>query len=286
MQENWQCRWSPTIGELEGTHQDAWGTVDYVDKEKPTCFFGLYGLSDFYALWSHKGKRAILWAGSDILHFTNGYWLNGIGSIKLEHYSLAEWINSHCESYVENEVEYHALKAAGVEAKIVPSFLGKIDDYKIEYKQKKRPKVYASVSGNDFELYKWPEIERVAELVPEVDFYLYGNMVEWKSENKNVFVRGRILKEEMNKEVSKMQCGFRPLEFDGCSEIIVKSALWGQHPISRINYPFVSSYRKQNELLSLLRDLKNKKEPNLKARDWFINNLNNFPWNSKKIDNQ
>ena len=75
MQEKWQCRWSPTLGALEEGHQDIWGTDDYTDIERPTVFFGVYGLPDFYTLWRHKGKKAILWAGTDIQHFRKGYWL-------------------------------------------------------------------------------------------------------------------------------------------------------------------------------------------------------------------
>ena len=75
----WQCKWSPTLGELEATHQEVWGTSDYVSDETPTVFFGLYGLPDFYALWRHKGRKCILWTGSDIRHFRDGYWLDEKG---------------------------------------------------------------------------------------------------------------------------------------------------------------------------------------------------------------
>jgi len=61
-------RWSPTLGALEDTPENIWGTEEYnpeTDSELPTVFCGLYGLPDFYALWRHKGKKWVWWsAGS------------------------------------------------------------------------------------------------------------------------------------------------------------------------------------------------------------------------------
>ena len=272
----WQCRWSPTLGELESTHQEIWGTDDYTDQERPTCFFGIYGLPDFYALWRHKGRKAILWCGSDIRNFDKGYWLDDKGEIKLLTTPLAKWISKYCESWVENQVEYDLLKEWGIESQICPSFLGKIDSFKVSFKQGN--KVYLSCSGNDHLLYRWDLIEEIAGEIPEITFYLYGSN-EWQTKHKNVIIRGRIDKNLMNKETSEMQAGLRPLEFEGASEIIVKSLLQGQHTISRIKYPFVDSYETKEELIKLLKELPNKKEPNLKAREWFFKNLNCYPWN-------
>src|SRR5689334_12368419 len=111
----WQCRYAPSLGALEGTPEEVWGTLPYLSEDEPTVFFGVYGLPDFYTLWRHQGRKAILWAGSDIRHFINGYWLNDEGSIKLEPMALAEWINKNCESYVENGVEAEALRTLGIE---------------------------------------------------------------------------------------------------------------------------------------------------------------------------
>lgn len=268
-------RWSPTLGNLESTHQKVWGTKNYnpkTDIEKPCVFFGLYGLPDFYALWRHKGKRWILWAGTDITHFVNGYWLDEKGKIKLCPKSLAKWINRYCESWVENEVEAEALEKIGIKTKICPSFLGDVNKFKICYKPSDRPKIYASCSGNEFEKYGWYEIENLAWLFREYDFYLYGNTKPFKTGQKNVIIRGRIPKDVMNREIKEMQCGLRLLEFDGFSEVLAKSILWGQWPISTIKYPHILS-------ITDLPKLKDLKKPNIAGRDYYLKKLNAFPWN-------
>mgnify|MGYP001588646018 CR=1 FL=1 len=258
---NWQVKIAPSLGGgFAGVPASAWGTVDYTNQEDPTCFFGLYGLPDFYTLWRHAGEKHILWAGSDIRHFINGYWLDEKGTIKISPKPLAVWIQKNCESYVENQVEYEALKKWGIESKIVPSFLGNTDDFTPqEISPEKR--YYSSVSGNDFLLYGWDKINKIAEQNPDTKYYLYGNTVPWEAP-PNVIVRSRVSQEEMNEEAKSMTGAIRMTEFEGCSELIVKSVLWGQKPISLIEYPFLEAENPREELLKI---------------------INRYPWNLHKL---
>lgn len=278
------CRWSPTLGELEDTALNVWGTPDY-DPEKhadePTVFFGCYGLPDVMVIRAHKGKRYILWAGSDATHLLEGYWLDEVGKYRLDPYQIGAWLNVAAENYCENITEQQALKSVGIEARIVPSFLGDVEKFKIEYQPSAWPKVYLSVSGDEFIKYGWDDVERIAGKC-KTDFYLYGNVGEWKTRHGNVHIRGRIPKEEMNAEIKSMQCGLRPLAFDGISEIVVKGGLMGHYVISKVPYPNAWTYDNDEELIELLNSLSSKVEPNTVFRDWLINNLNQFPFNTKK----
>jgi hypothetical protein len=268
--QKWQCRWSPTLGELEDTHQKIWGTDDYTDDERPTVFFGLYGLPDFYTLWRHKGVKEVFWAGSDILHFRDGYWLEDNGVIKLDSKALACWLSRNCGHWVENEIERRALLECGIFPRVCPSFLGDIKKFKVSFKSSKKPKVYTSVSGDNFLMYGWNKINDLAVCNPEIEFHLYGSS-NWKNDSKNVFIHGRVPKEQMNEETERMQGAIRMTEFDGFSEIIAKSILWGQWPISLIEYPYMLK-------VSELYQLKNITKPNLEGRNYYLRNLNKFPW--------
>ncbi|KKQ48576.1 MAG: hypothetical protein US68_C0028G0003 [Candidatus Shapirobacteria bacterium GW2011_GWE1_38_10] len=278
MHQEIKCRVAPSLGGgFAGTPEKVWGTKPYnaeTDKELPCVFFGLYGLPDFYALWRHKGKKWILWAGSDIRHFISGYWLAEKGEIKIEPRALAKWINKNCENWTENEIEANALKKFGIKSKICPSFMGNKNKYPISYQWNKKPKVYASVSGNDFLLYRWPEIEILGKKYSDIEFYLYGNTAPWRTKNKNVIIRGRISQDMMNEEIQDMQGGLRLLPFEGFSEIVAKGILWGQYPISAIKYPHTLS-------ISEIGKLKNKKEPNFAGRKYYFNMLNKYPWNCR-----
>lgn len=274
--KKWKCRVAPSLGGgFEGTPESAWGTEEYeMDLAEPTVFFGLYGLPDFYTLWRHKGKKAILWAGSDITNFINGYWMDDKGSIKIGSTPLATWINKNVDNYVENEVEQVALAKLGVESVVIPSFFGNVDDFPISYKPSTKIRLYTSISGDDFKLYGWDKIENLAEQNPSVEFHCYGNTKLFDSffYLSNIFVHGRVLKEQMNEEIKEMTGALRLTEFDGFSEIIAKSLLWGQWPVSLIEYPH--TLKPENiDMLALAR------EPNIKGREWLLSVVNKYPWN-------
>lgn len=213
-------------------------------------FCGLYGLKDFFALWNHKGPKYIWWTGSDIRHYANGYWLDDTGRLRISPYQLSAWIREKCKSWVENEVEAKKLAEFGIKAKVCPSFLGDVDKFKPQ-KIDKAKRYYSSVSSNDFKLYGWDKINKIARANPNITYYLYGNTKPWKAP-KNVIVRGRVSHNEMNKETKSMTGAIRMVEFEGCSEIIVKSVLWGQKPISAIDYPFLRAKDPREKLLSII----------------------------------
>lgn len=293
-----QCRIAPSLGALEGHPNDVWGTTDYTKQDEAAVFFGLYGLPDFYALWRHKGKKYILWAGSDILHFRKGYWLDDTGEIYLgfmgdrkdKPYALAAWLNRYCENWVENEGEAWQLKDCGIRVDgIVPSFMGKISEYKSTFVPGN--KVYLSASEERQTEYGWGIVQQIACSLPEIEFHLYG--ATWKQQPlENVIVHGRIPKEQMNKEIKKMQCGLRLNKHDGFSEITAKSILWGQYPITYLYHPYIEQYidhncgqpycaRGLNRLIKLLHQLPKKKTANKNGRNYYLKHLNRFSWNTK-----
>ena len=283
---DFKCRYAPSLGDLEDTPLNVWGTYPYgkmelnSNEDKPCVWFGLYGLPDFYSIWRHKGPKYILWAGSDIIHFQNGYWLEDGGGIKLDPTPLAEWINKNCISYVENVAEHQALLEWGIESQIVPSFMDDVSKYEITYKHSNRPNVYISTGRDREEEYGFGVIERIADKC-DVDFWLYGSD-KWESKHPNVFNMGRIPKEIMNVQIQGMQCGLRLNEFDGFSEITAKSVLWGQYPITVIPTPEIDCAKDTDELIKLLNDLKHKQSPNINGRNYYKQKLNDYPWNNRK----
>jgi hypothetical protein len=76
----------------------------------------------------------------------------------------------------------------------------------------------------------------------------------------------------MNKQIQGMTGALRLTKHDGFSEILAKSLLWGQWPVSpHIDYPHVSR--------SIKDVLKKMDAPNTKGRDYYLSVLNKYPWN-------
>lgn len=268
----WQCRVAPSLGGgFERTPYEAWNCLPYKSKKKRTVFMGLYGMPDLTVLLEHEGEKVILWCGSDIRHFINGYWLDNSGKERAEPQEIARFL-TEIPSYVENQVEYEALKAYGIESIIVPSFLGDVAGYEIAYTYRKKPKVYTSVSGDDFELYGWTRIPNLARENPDVEFHLYGNSKHWKATEENIVVHGRVPIGQMIRETKGMQGALRLTEFEGFSEILARSLLWGQYPISQIPYPYTLAPMD-------IESLKQMKSPNAEGRDYYKQQFNNYPFN-------
>jgi hypothetical protein len=272
--QKWQCRIAPSLGGgFAGTPNKVWGTVDYEYPDEPTVFFGMYGLPDFYALWRHTGEKHILWAGSDIIHLKNNYWLEDGGAITIGKEGICEWINKYCKNWCENEVEQKLLKSLGIEATVVPSFLGDVNDFPLSFKPGN--KVYTSVSGDNFELYGWHRIAKLAQDNPDIEFHLYGNNQPIDYQKPNIIVHGRVPQEVMDAQIKEMQGALRLTEFDGFSEIVVKSLLWGQYPISLIDYPGTRRPERIGDILLA-------KNPNVIARQWLLKFVNKYPWNKNQ----
>jgi hypothetical protein len=241
------------------------------DANEPTVFVGCYGLPDFYTIWRHKGKKYVFWCGSDIRHLQNGYWLDDEGSIRLTSRGIARWLNEHCENWVENEPERIALNGLGIGSMVCPSYMGDVNKIKPSYKPGN--KFYGSVSGDDFELYGWDLIDDIAGKHPELEFHLYGNTKPFKAKNKNVVIHGRVTNQQMNKEIAGMQGAIRMIPMEGFSEIVAKSVLMEQWPISMISYPHTVA----------LKDIgKIPQEPNVEGRKYYLEHLNQFPFNCNK----
>lgn len=304
--KKWKYRWSPTLGALEDTAEKIWGIEAYFgdDRDNPAVFFGIYGLPDFFWLWKHKGRKCILWAGTDIIHLKKGYWLEDGGGIRMSHRPFSTWINKYCENYVENEVEQKALAEMGIESKVVPSFLGDVKDFPLVYKKEEKVRLYTSVSGDNFEQYGWDKILDIATENPDIEFHLYGNIkipsdLLYAAALKNrfkasIFIHGRVPKEQMNREIKDMSGPLRLTEFDGFSEIIAKGLLWAQWPVSLIEYPHTINLKFTKEkwpdgektvkphLYKFDKKIMIPSEPNIQGREWFLSVVNKYPWNQKQ----
>lgn len=257
-------RWASSLGDFEESPEKIWGVEPYNPEGSDDCVFcGLYGLPDFYALWRYKGKKYVWWCGTDILHFKNGYWLEDGGGIKLDPKPLAEWINKNCESWCENKVEADTLMKLGIYSHIAPSFLGDVDKFPVSEKKTDKKRYYASVSGDEFEKYGWGKIANLSKENLDTEYHLYGNsdypplfqLGIYRGNPvtyPNIFVHGRIIKEQMNEEIKSMTGCIRLLDFDGFSEIVAKAVLMGQEVISSIEYPFLKAENPREELLKVL----------------------------------
>ena len=219
---------------------------------KPVLFFGMYHFGDYRKFIFHQGKKYIIWAGSDILNLNK--WNKWIFNLfKARH-------------YCENQVEYRKLLKNGIVATIKPLFLGNVDDFPVSYKQSDRPQVWLCMHPGREEEYGIGLMTEMAYECPEITFHIYG--VNGYNQT-NIIYHGIVPEEQFNEEIKNYQSSLRLNSFDGMSEVISKSILLGQYPISRIRYDYIDSFNTKEDLISLLKNLKLYKEPNENRNYWY-----------------
>lgn len=250
--------------------------------KEPTVFLGLYHEGDWLRFLVHRGPRLAFWCGGDILRLKEKpFWQSLVRSAKADH-------------VCENEVEKLALQTMGINARIRPIlFFDDIDTYKVTFKPSKKPHVWITGHPGRAREYGVDVIEEIADQVPEITFHVFGqdkrpvfipdkcDLGAWKLKKlDNIRYHGWVSTEEMEKIAKKCQAGIRLNDFDGCPHVVTKGILWGQYPISKIPYPYVDSYETTEDLVRLLKKLKNKTKPNLKGREHWLKILTEHPWNT------
>lgn len=281
-----KCRVAPSLGALEGTPKEAWGTDPYhcfiCSGDQPTVFFGLYDLRDYLALWLHRGPKWVLWAGSDARNLVSGFAFND-GKLKWLSKALRGVFTrlivrvvSEAENWVENGWEASQLGKMGIPvAGVCPSYMGEVN-LPLAYAPSEICHVYLSASEGRQEEYGWGVVERIASWLPNHVFHLYG--AAWDTAHDNVIVHGRVPKHQMNDEIRPYQIGLRLNETDGFSEILAKAVLTGQYAVGRVKHPKIPSYENDMDLIITLNALAKNEGPNHEARTWYLNNLNRYPW--------
>lgn len=218
-------------------------------------FIGLYHWVDYLRFLLYRKKKRVFWCGSDILNLTT-FWAFLIRHQKAIH-------------ICENDVEQEALAMFEIEAKIQPVILADPDKYNICYKQSLRPHVYVTCHEGRVREYGVDTILRIAGRTPDVTYHIYGIKLKDPFIPKNILFHGKVSKEQFDYDIRLYHAALRLNNFDGFGEVLAKSILLGQYPISKIYYPGITYYSNDDDLVMKLNELKHKKVPNPMRDTWY-----------------
>lgn len=228
---------------------------------KATCiFFGLYHEGDYKRFFWHKGPKRVFWCGSDILNL-----------MRQKPTILRALAIAPAKHYCENPIEYKMLVSFGIIPEVRPLFFDNPNYYDISYRHSETPHVFLNCHpGREIE-YGINLLGDLAHILPEFTFHVYG--VEGDSFSENIVWHGLVPPSQFNWEIRAYQAGLRLNLFDGFGEVLAKSILMGQYPISRIWYPEISYAYQLKDLVRLLQELKTKTEPNVTGREFWLRTL-------------
>ncbi|MHA1854060.1 MAG: hypothetical protein ACTSUF_11230 [Candidatus Heimdallarchaeaceae archaeon] len=252
-----------------------WKGVD--DKAKHVLFFGMYTDHDYNA-WYYNDipYKSIFWCGSDILNTLE----NGDFQRKIKEASKKGEIVKH---YCETKEEADNLMKMGFEAKIIPSFLGDVNNFPLSYKQSDNPHIWMCAHPDREREYGLDRIIRIAKELPNITFDVYG-IVDWleKDEIDNVIYHGQVTDEKLNEEIKNYQAGFRGNLHEGISEIVIKGSLLGQYIFTKMDVGGTIVYKSDEDLKKKLKKLATKKTANTEGREYWLSRINKFPFLDNK----
>lgn len=214
-------------------------------------YFGCYHWGDYLRIKAKPGPKKIFWCGSDI---------KAISSL---------WkFSKLTKHYCENVTEQVALIKHGIEAELLPMIFDDLENYEENFIPSERPNVYLNAHKGREKEYGVDLVVKLAELLPDINFHIYGDVIQEWNNHHNLWFHGRMPEERYNYETKYMQAGLSLSKFGGFSEVVAKSILLGQYPISRVSHPGIDTYYKDHELVALLKELKNKKAANPSSVYW------------------
>lgn len=256
MDKKWHAFYcSSSIGNFEDKLKKRLGLPTYsvLMMNKPVLFIGLYHSLDYMKFLFHRGRKAIFWCGSDILQIPK---------------KLLPQLREIKEQYCENWIEREKLQSMGIKAEITPMVFEELGELGVHFTPSDRIHVYLCVHEGRIKEYGMFTIWNIAKKVPWVTFHVYG--IHGKNPSGNILYHGKVSNEQFNEEIKNYHGALRLNEFDGCSEVMVKSAIMGQYPISFIRYDKVWTYATEYDLIKRLKNIAEEKEPNLVAREFWI----------------
>ena len=230
-----------------------------------TVFFGCYHPIDYLKFIFHFGNKKVVWCGGDITNLNKSiFWRK-----------IIRWIpSSHlCENYGE----YKLLKKCGIKARVRPLFFDKPENFPVSFTPSENPHVFITAHSGREEEYGLGILYRISQFLPKVTFHIYGSErpgnLQLEDYQENIVFHGRVPTEQFDEEIKSYQSCLRLNSFDGFGESLAKSALMGQYPISVILYPFISYAKNEEFIIKYLQELKDKKEPNYVASNYWHKKL-------------
>jgi|TARA_Y100000310_G_scaffold312222_1_gene359304 hypothetical protein len=270
---------SNSVGQFRLKAQKAWGLKEWEgidDPDDELIFFGLFHDRDFEVFHNFKGKKSVFWCGGDILRLVEDYERQRVMKIA-----------PNTKHYCENEEEAKNLRKAGIDPIVIPSFLGEIEDYPVSFKppeEGEKWKIWMCGHPRREVEYGFDKAKELAKMFPDVEFHFYGVDKEYEGKANlgsdslpNVIYHGLVPEERLDLEIKDYHAGMRCNEHDGMSEVVVKSVLLGQYTISRMPYEGVWHFKTLEDLVELIKKLKQQKQPNSISELW-KQKLNCFPW--------
>jgi len=251
---------------LQPSREYGWAHVNPKDFDV-LWFYGFHALPDIliskFKEENPQLKVGVTWVGSDLLEF-----------------ATFVRMRPHCAQCIVKSVDVHVadgrnlveeLDRLGIKATYIPSIPP--ETWQLTPLPEKFS-VAAYVPGFRADFYNYPLILSAADQMPDVEFHLFGGGpvkldVDVFS-HPNVYYHGWVEGEERRKWWENSSVLLYLPQHSSLGVIAIEFLQMGRWVIYNQEYPHVFQCLHVNELLSVLQNLKNVKEPNVEGSKYYL----------------
>lgn len=233
---------------------------------EPVWFFGIYFDSDYHQLQAHLGRKIINWRGADtqrMLHKQERFGV--IQNTKALHV---------CQAWHQKEF----LARLGIPSIVRPMM--NTPPEKVEPTPfPKKTEILVYWRAGDDRYIQADLFFEVAAKCPEVLFHVVGSEDSAKfqgSEKRNIRFHGYVSEEDLDLIMDQCKGTIRPWMWDGNPNIQTRMLLKGRYAAHSCRFEKVSQCTTADDYVRWINNLKETGEPNIEARKWWMEHLNNF----------
>jgi len=255
---------------LEPTKEYGWAHINPLELDV-LWFYGFHALPDLFISKfkdeNSKLRVAVDWVGSDILEFLN--FLS---------------FRPQCKDCIIKNIDVHVadglnlvreLESLGIKASYVPS----VPEKEFELKPlSQKFSVAAYVPGFRADFFNYPLIKAVAEKMQDVEFHLFGGgPIKLEVDvfnNPNVFYHGWVEGEERRMWWEDTSVLLYMPKHGSLGLIAIEYLQMGRYVICTQEYPHIFRCSSVDELFSTLKQIKDKREPNIEGSKHYLNEYN------------
>jgi hypothetical protein len=234
----------------------------------PVWFFGLYFDQDYLQLLAHGGKKILNWRGSDALRLKSNSW-------RVQIVKNLQGALHVCQSHRQQEV----LAGLGLSSIVRPMINETISDISLTPFPGDRTRILVFWKRGIDDFIRADLFFEVALRSPGVEFHIVGDEYPLRfagAGKENLIYHGFLSEKDLDRLMDQCKGTLRPWISDGTPNIQTKMLLKGRYAAHGCRFEKVALCSNADEYVAWIEWLKGVEVPNLEAREWWMNHLNNF----------
>lgn len=266
----WKLCYSPGVAHHGERYRHMLGLDHYIPSlhyRDLVWFFGMYFDGDYLQVLAHQGKKVINWRGSDALQLRNN----------AERIRMIRTVNAlHvCQSSRQQAV----LQDLGIPSLVRPMLNRRVHEISLSMFSEKETEILVFWRSGIDHFIQADMFFEIASLCPEARFHIVGQEDPSRFNKpgmENLVFHGFVDEERLDRIMDQCKGTIRPWVSDGTPNIQSIMLLKGRYAAHSCRFEKVAQCSTADDYVRWIKDLKEIKEPNMEAREWWMKNLNNF----------